>query len=143
MRLSGARVALVGLIVAACLGIPALVAAQESGAAPYKAPNEGKEMYVAYCGSCHGAQGRGDGPAATALKVPPADLTVLMKNNGGTFPEAKFRQIMANGTVAAHGNADMPIWGQIFKKMDKDPAVTAVRIENLMKYVQVLNYPIK
>jgi len=30
----------------------------------------GKEMYVQYCASCHGKEGKGDGPAAAALKTP-------------------------------------------------------------------------
>jgi putative copper export protein/mono/diheme cytochrome c family protein len=35
----------------------------------------GAELYPAHCAACHGAHGRGDGPAAKGLAVPPADLT--------------------------------------------------------------------
>ena len=31
--------------------------------------------YVAKCQSCHGPQGKGDGPAAKNIKPPPTDLT--------------------------------------------------------------------
>src|ERR1039458_5063223 len=31
----------------------------------------GKDLYREYCAVCHGTTGKGDGPAASALKVPP------------------------------------------------------------------------
>lgn len=34
----------------------------------------GKAVYERHCQSCHGPSGRGDGPAAASLKVPPADF---------------------------------------------------------------------
>ncbi len=46
----------------------------------------GQEMYNSYCAVCHGKDGKGNGPAAEALKVPPTDLTSLAKNNGGKYP---------------------------------------------------------
>ncbi len=36
----------------------------------------GKQVYADGCASCHGAQGRGDGPAAVGLDPPPASLIV-------------------------------------------------------------------
>lgn len=43
----------------------------------YAAPSvaRGAEIYAANCASCHGAEGRGDGPAAAGLPVRPANLT--------------------------------------------------------------------
>jgi mono/diheme cytochrome c family protein len=35
----------------------------------------GKAVYDQACASCHGASGKGDGPAATGLNPPPADFT--------------------------------------------------------------------
>src|SRR6185312_12756625 len=52
----------------------------------YVDPSSGKDMYVAYCASCHGADGMGTGPAASALKAPPTDLTMLAHKNSGTYP---------------------------------------------------------
>ena len=46
----------------------------------------GVEMFNSYCAACHGKDAKGDGPAASALKVPPADLTQLAKKNNGKFP---------------------------------------------------------
>lgn len=34
----------------------------------------GREIYAARCALCHGAAGRGDGPAGGGLDIPPADL---------------------------------------------------------------------
>jgi mono/diheme cytochrome c family protein len=35
----------------------------------------GKTLYQSYCASCHGKNGKGDGPAATSLHPKPADYT--------------------------------------------------------------------
>jgi mono/diheme cytochrome c family protein len=35
----------------------------------------GKPLYADHCAACHGTKGRGDGPAARGLAIPPADLT--------------------------------------------------------------------
>ena len=35
----------------------------------------GKTLYHAYCSSCHGDKGKGDGPAAASLNPKPADHT--------------------------------------------------------------------
>ena len=34
----------------------------------------GKAVYERHCQSCHGPSGRGDGPAAASLKVPPTNF---------------------------------------------------------------------
>ena len=46
----------------------------------------GAEDFANYCASCHGAGGKGDGPAAADLEKKPADLTQLSARNGGVFP---------------------------------------------------------
>jgi mono/diheme cytochrome c family protein len=35
----------------------------------------GRELFLDHCAYCHGAEGRGDGPAAADLRPAPADLT--------------------------------------------------------------------
>ena len=52
----------------------------------------GAEDFASYCSGCHGATGKGDGPAAAGLAVRPADLTRISARNGGTFPGT---QVMA------------------------------------------------
>lgn len=46
----------------------------------------GGELYTAYCASCHGPGGRGDGPAAAGLQPPPADLTWTVRSPFATDP---------------------------------------------------------
>ena len=55
---------------------PAAAAAKPAKAAVTPAVLErGAQLYKANCAVCHGDQGRGDGPAASALKPPPRDHT--------------------------------------------------------------------
>jgi mono/diheme cytochrome c family protein len=76
---------------------------------------EAKEWFRAYCATCHGVDGKGHGPAASALKQPPADLTTLAKRNHGKFPADYVKKVLVHGvSVPAHGNAEMPIWGPTF-----------------------------
>jgi high-affinity iron transporter len=53
-----------------------VIAAYRLGVAPRQAPDldAGARVYAAQCASCHGAQGRGDGPAAKGLDPAPADF---------------------------------------------------------------------
>ena len=106
-------------------------------APPYTNPSSGKEMYTAYCASCHGADGKGNGPAAAALKTPPTDLTQLAAKNGGNFPDAHIAQIIRGDSMtAAHGNKEMPVWGPVFLQMGQhDTAQVQLRIRNLTKYL--------
>ena len=100
----------------------------------------GKQMYANYCASCHGVNGKGDGPAAAALKMPPTDLTVLSKNNNGKFPDAHIVAVLQYGAeIPSHGSAEMPVWGPILGKMDKaNPELKQIRISNLSRYLETL-----
>lgn len=40
----------------------------------------GKQLYMQYCSSCHGIDGRGNGPVSPYLKIKVPDLTLLKKN---------------------------------------------------------------
>ena len=108
--------------------------------APQTSAASGKEMFNAYCASCHGADAKGDGPAAAALKSKPADLTALAKDNGGKFPSDRVMSILrGQATVTAHGNLDMPVWGPVFWRMSQGhPAEMQQRITNLTRYVESL-----
>ena len=65
----------------------------------------GKQMYINYCASCHGVDGRGNGPAAAALRMPTTDLTVLSRNNHGVFPETHIVTVLQYGAeFPSHGS---------------------------------------
>jgi mono/diheme cytochrome c family protein len=101
-------------------------------------PASGKTMYVSYCAACHGTLGKGDGPAASELKTPPANLTLLAKNNHGEFPADHIWAILQFGAKApAHGSSDMPVWGMLFRSLDpNDPGKVNQRIQNLVDYLK-------
>jgi mono/diheme cytochrome c family protein len=97
---------------------------------------DGTQLFHNYCATCHGTAGKGNGPAALALKTPPADLTVLAKNNHGKFPDLRVQYILESGTdLAAHGSKDMPVWGPIFRNMGPD-YVGRLRKVNLTDYLK-------
>lgn len=97
----------------------------------------GKDLFMAYCASCHGMSGKGDGPAAAALRTKPADLTVLGANHGGVFPSDEVRRFIAGDNLpAAHGTREMPIWGPIFSRVEMDTDYGKVRLENLVRYLE-------
>jgi len=68
--------------------------------------------------ACHGMTGHGDGPVASALRTPPADLTRIAQRHGGHFPVAEIAAYIDGRTVVpAHGSREMPIWGERFGEM--------------------------
>ena len=102
-------------------------------------PYSGKEMYKDYCAACHGLDGKGNGPAAEFLKAPPPDLTTMATRSKGKSVSARTEAVLRMGTGnKAHGTLDMPVWGELFKSLDKtgDHEITALRIANLSKYVE-------
>jgi len=103
-------------------------------------PVSGKEMYMAYCAVCHGTDGKGGGPAASALKVPPTDLTVLSKNNGGKYPALKVTSsIRGESATPAHGSKEMPVWGTLFWSMSQGhEGEVQERVTNLTHYIETL-----
>lgn len=100
---------------------------------------EGADLYKAYCASCHGTEGRGDGPAAPALKHWPGNIRELAKKGGGKLSYADIEaSITGKGKmIASHGSEDMPVWGPIFSALSSgDAAMTTLRITNLVKYIE-------
>lgn len=68
------------------------------------------------CSACHGFDGKGKGYMSESLKNPPADLTLLSKENFGHFPFIKIYQaIEGSARVGVHKPRDMPVWGQEFR----------------------------
>ena len=122
-------------------------AAQQQGTvikhepAPVTSASSGSEMYKSYCGACHGKYGKGDGPAAPALKVAPPDLTTLAKRNNGKYPAPRVASILrGQEQLVAHGDQEMPIWGPVFRGIDisASESLTDLRISNLNKYLESL-----
>lgn len=105
-----------------------------------KTPVEsGSIMFHEYCAPCHGAGGKGDGPAARALKKPPANLTLLLERNHGTFPLKRVQDVLRHGIdYPEHGNSEMPIWGPTFRALGGDDQAVTLRIANLADYLRTI-----
>ncbi len=108
--------------------------------AKYTSAASGKEMFNAYCASCHGTTGKGDGPAAPAMKSGVPDLTMLSKSHGGTFPAMSVTQgIVGDTRVVAHGSKEMPVWGPVFSRMSQQSqGEIQQRLHNLTTYIETL-----
>ena len=102
----------------------------------------GPDLFKMYCATCHGRDGKSNGPVVPALKVPPPDLTVLSRRQQGVFPEREVVVIIAGpGAVAAHGSDEMPVWGVIFRTLDASDARAKARIKNLVAYIKSIQQP--
>jgi mono/diheme cytochrome c family protein len=98
---------------------------------------QGVDSYKAYCASCHGPEGKGNGPAAPALKEAPADLTTIAKRHGGTFSATDVEETISGRAVrAAHGSREMPIWGPVFQALAADDSTAKLRMSNLVNYLR-------
>jgi len=134
---------ILSLMVAAAMA----VSAQESAKKEIKhvpvrptSAASGEEMYKSYCAVCHGVDGTGNGPAASALKVPPTDLTRLAQKEGGNYPALRVSSVIrGESALPPHGTKEMPIWGKLFWSMSggHDSEVQQ-RVANLNKYIESL-----
>ncbi len=103
-------------------------------------PVSGKEMFSQYCAPCHGLDGRGNGPAAGAMKSQPTDLTQLARKHDGKYPANSVASVLKfGGGPGAHGSAEMPVWGPLLQSLDKfhDTGVQQ-RISNIVNYIETL-----
>ncbi len=107
---------------------------------------KGKYEYLNNCAVCHGTDGKGKGPMAGQLIKSPKNLTLLSKNNGGSFPETAVYQLIDGRRIkitdegremeSFHGPKDMPIWGDRFRAIEVDEGAVDERISNLLKYLE-------
>ncbi len=101
----------------------------------------GEELFGRFCGSCHGAEARGDGPVARSLNVAVPDLTTIAVRYG-EFPSMLIRDVVDGRGVdlRAHGTRTMPVWGYEFwvEEGGDANAERAVRnaINKLVEYLE-------
>jgi mono/diheme cytochrome c family protein len=109
----------------------------------YAGEDAGRTLYLRYCASCHGREGRGDGPVAPSLGEKPVDLTQIAANHGGEFPLlAVCEAIDGTRTVRAHGVSEMPVWGEAFQSDPAAPLEQQIlaggRVIAIARYLRVL-----
>ena len=98
---------------------------------------DGKTLFRQYCAVCHGLDGKGAGPAVSALKQAPTDLTAINRQHNGRFPDDKILRIL-NGAepIASHGTQEMPIWGPVFYGMSNNLSLGQLRVHALVSYLE-------
>lgn len=84
-----------------------------AGCVPPAPDLSGRALFQDNCVACHGAEGRGDGPAAAGLDRRPADLTGIARRNGGTFPMARVMSVIDGYSRSQHGGQIMPEFGTV------------------------------
>ncbi|MBK5947039.1 hypothetical protein CCR83_11450 [Rhodobacter veldkampii DSM 11550] len=109
---------------------------------PAQADDAGRGLYAQYCSSCHGAEGKGDGPMAEYLTLKSPDLTTLSARNEGKFPMLDVLHIIDGRTgVRAHGGP-MPVFGAVFSTEHAatidytEVLATRGRILSLAQYIE-------
>ena len=79
--------------------------------------DQGEIFYIQYCSSCHGKDGRGEGSVSPYLKLKIPDLSLLKQNHKGIYPmDNVMAAIDGRRSVRAHGDREMPVWGEVFRK---------------------------
>jgi mono/diheme cytochrome c family protein len=97
----------------------------------------GQAIYKQHCAVCHGNDLKGNGPAPAPFAQETPDLTTLARRHAG-FPDDYISNILRNGAkIAAHGPAEMPIWGTTFREAEElNEAQVSQRIKDLTSYIK-------
>lgn len=104
-------------------------------------PYDGRNLYLGFCASCHGAEGGGDGPVAPALSATLPDLRTVAARSG-RFPRDSLIALIDGRTQrAAHGTPDMPVWGWQFRLAEESEARADARIRALVDYLEEIQIP--
>jgi mono/diheme cytochrome c family protein len=78
-----------------------------TGMASLAFAQDAKQLYEKNCQSCHGASGKGDGPAAKVMKPPPQDFATALKGKS----DADLIKVTKEGGKAVGKAATMPAYG--------------------------------
>ena len=100
----------------------------------------GTRLFRTYCATCHGVNALGDGPMANALLQGAPELTRFALRNGGVFPTDRVYDIIDGRGVRAHGDTEMPIWGDAFRGGPSgfDEETVKKRIEAIVNYLRAI-----
>jgi mono/diheme cytochrome c family protein len=101
--------------------------------------NSGSYLYRAFCAPCHGADGKGKGPAADTVARPMPDLTLLTRNAGGTFPRDRVLEVLdGRRPLPGHAGSAMPRWNEVFTTLERDQATVRKRLEALVDHLETM-----
>ncbi|MFQ5693288.1 MAG: c-type cytochrome [Nitrospinota bacterium] len=115
------------LVVGVAAAVPVVLTATRAEA--QKADVQaGKAKYAQFCASCHGATGKGDGPAAAALNPKPRDLTNAQYMS--KVKDEDIFKIIKKGGQAVGKSPLMPPWGGPLSDQD---------ISNITAYIRAIS----
>jgi mono/diheme cytochrome c family protein len=103
----------------------------------------GARLYFNHCAACHGGDGEGGGPVAATMSVTVPNLRSLAQRNGGVFPTDDVAAYVDGRELkAAHGDRQMPVWGDVFRGPQQGTAERTVRrrINALVEFIATLQY---
>jgi mono/diheme cytochrome c family protein len=78
--------------------------------------SQGRHLFLHYCATCHGDEGKGDGQNASNLNPPPPDLT----SSANPRDAALLRKVIAEGSAAAGRSPLSPPWGRSLSQQEID-----------------------
>ncbi|HYZ61361.1 MAG TPA: c-type cytochrome, partial [Acetobacteraceae bacterium] len=88
---------------------------------------EGGKLFPPNCAVCHGAGGRGDGPGATGLPVPPADLTA---EHLWAHADGELFWWLSHGMVGPTGELVMPGFEDVLSTEQRWALIDWIRANN-------------
>lgn len=115
-----------------CIGVAFFTTLALVGRVAAQNVDEGRKLYASYCATCHGDNGKGDGPAGKALPVKPADHTDAKLMSG--FSDKFLFEIISKGGAALGKSSFMPSWGGVLKDN---------QVRDLVAYVRSIGNPKK
>jgi mono/diheme cytochrome c family protein len=102
-------------VAALIVGIFGFSSAALAASPPKQGWSFGKDQYMARCTPCHGANGKGAGPAAKQIGAKVPDITTYAKRNGGAFPSELAWQKIDGRPASFDVERSMPVWGREFR----------------------------
>lgn len=127
------------------LTVCCIALANTAAAADYTSMT-GEQLYRRFCASCHGVQGRGDGPVAASFRVEVPDLTQTASRMHGTDVRDRIVRIIdGRYIIGAHGTRIMPVWGEDLARLElgnpEAERASQIMITRLADYVTGLQRP--
>jgi len=109
--------------------------------AEHRVSASGAALYRESCASCHGLDGRGNGPVAPLIKATIPDLKRISARRDGKFPaDEVYRIIDGQSRRASRDTRSMPVWGyELFGDHSDDRIAhrqATEKVERLVEYLR-------
>jgi mono/diheme cytochrome c family protein len=125
------------LLLLTTLAVGSVARAEDKKVDP-KTLGAGRTLFLQHCASCHGADAKGHGRVADALKTPPSDLTKLVDKDGNFAVDRVRTSIDGTQASTAHGTREMPVWGKVFAETGqrRGEGAAAASVYALIEYLR-------